>query len=418
MPAEPGVLVVHRMLMPRRLRRLAVLALSVAALAVAYAASTGDRHPDTRAEKDAPRADAPRKRDAPKAPRKADAPRSRDADPRKGEPSRKAEPGLVLGEFRVGRVIDGDTVRVDGLDASLRLLGVDAEETFKLKADRRAAETDWNAYVREKRGSRRRPVKFGSPMGEAAKAWGQRWFEGVTRVRIERDHPAEVLDRFDRYLAYVLAEKDGRWLNYNVELVRAGMSPYFPKYGNSRRFHEEFVEAQAEAKAQRRGIWQPGATAYPDYAEREAWWTARGDFVAAFRREADDKPDYIDITQADALTRLEQRAGKEVHVLGTLDDVARSSRGGSRNPHAKMEHDRRRWLSLVFADLDVFKASGVAAWEGEFVVVIGRPAIREASRGGDKQVQIMIDRASQIRRSKVPGLSPPPDTPDTPDSGR
>lgn len=395
----------------RRLRRrLAVLALSLAALAVAFAASTGDRPYN-----DAPSADAPRKGDAPRGQRKGDAPRSpRDADaPRKSEPPRKAEPGLVLGEFSVGRVIDGDTVRVGGLDASLRLLGVDAEETFKYKADRRAAETDWTAYVREKRGSRRRPVKFGSPMGEAAKAWGQRWFEGVTRVRVERDHPAEVLDRFDRYLAYVLAEKDGRWLNYNVELVRAGMSPYFPKYGNSRRFHQEFALAQAEAKAQRRGIWQPGATAYPDYAEREAWWTARGDFVAAFRQEADGKPDHIDITQADALTRLEARVGKEVHVLGTIDDVARRSRGGSRSPHAKMEHDRRRSLSLVFADLDVFEASGIAAWEGEFVIVSGVPALREAPRGGEKQLRITIDRATQIRRSKVPGLTPPPDTPDS-----
>ena len=41
--------------------------------------------------------------------------------------------------------------------------------------------------------------------------------------------------------------------------------------------------------------WPAGATAYPDYAEREAWWTARGDFVAAFRRDGDGKPGYITV---------------------------------------------------------------------------------------------------------------------------
>ena len=42
--------------------------------------------------------------------------------------------------------------------------------------------------------------------------------------------------------------KGGTWVNYNVEAVRAGMGPYFPKYGQSRRFHPEFVAAQEEAR--------------------------------------------------------------------------------------------------------------------------------------------------------------------------
>ncbi len=240
-------------------------------------------------------------------------------------------------------------------------------------------------------------------MGDAARTWGSRWFTGDRRVRIERDHPAEVRDRFDRYLAYVMAEKDGRWINYNVELVRAGMSPYFPKYGNSRRFHREFVEAEAEAKAAKRGIWEPGAKAYPDYAEREAWWTARGDFVAAFRREGEGKPGYIDITHEDALAQLEARAGQEVHVLGTIDDVSRGTRGPGR---LRMAHDQHRSISAVFAEPDVLARSGAAAWRGEFVVVTGVPRLRGSKKGGEDRIEIAVERASQLG-SAVPGLPAP-----------
>ena len=49
-------------------------------------------------------------------------------------------------------------------------------------------------------------------------------------------------------MAYAFAEKNGVWVNYNIEAVRAGMTPYFSKYGFSRRFHKEFLAAEEEAK--------------------------------------------------------------------------------------------------------------------------------------------------------------------------
>jgi len=318
---------------------------------------------------------------------------------------RKLEaPGLLLGEFRLSKVVDGDTIRVDGLDASLRLLGVDAEETFKSEGDRRAVEASWERYLKTKRGDSKRPIKAASPMGEVAKEWAKTWFAGVTRVRLERDHAAEIRDRYERYLSYVFAEKDGVWRNYNVEMVRAGMSPYFPKYGNSRRFHQEFLEAQAEAKAARRGIWQPGAMAYPDYPEREAWWSARGNFLEAFRKEAEGKPSYIDITHVDAAVRLEEHVGKEVHVLGAIDNVHRSGRGPAR---AMLSRGRSSDFPLIFFDPDVLAMSGVDAWRGEFIVVTGVPTFYENKRSHKKQLQIVVDRASQIRLCPVPGLAPP-----------
>ncbi len=312
-------------------------------------------------------------------------------------------PGILIGEFVVTKVVDGDTIRVDGLDSSLRLLGMDTEETFKSESNRRAVEESWPAYLEEKR-SKTRPGRLETPMGEIAKKWAKEFFGTAARVRLERDHPAEIRDRFNRYLAYALVEKNGKWLNFNVESVRAGMSPYFTKYGFSRRYHEDFVKAEAEAKAAKRGIWGDFPMKYPDYPERHAWWWPRGEFVAKFRSEGEGKANYIDITHWDAMQRLEENVGKEVHVLGTVGDV----RIGERGP-ARVTLSRRMFndFPLVFFDRDVLGTSGIANWRGEYVWVVGVPTIYENKHTKKKQVQIQIDRASQIRLSAVPGLTPP-----------
>lgn len=317
-------------------------------------------------------------------------------------------PGLVIGEFKITKITDGDTVRVDGLDSSLRLLGIDAEETFKSEGDRRAFENGWQQYMASKRGDRPRPAKYPTPLGEDAKHWADKFFEGANKVRLERDHPAEVRDMYKRYLTYVFAHKNGTWVNYNVECVRAGMSPYFPKYGQSRRFHDEFVKAQDEARAAKRGIWAPGVMSYPDYDERLAWWNARGEFVAAFRKEGEGKANYIDITHWDATKKLEELVGKEVHVLGIVADVRIGERGPTR---VTLSRQQFSGFPLVFFDPDVFTQTGIASWKSEYVVVTGTPTIYENRHNKKKQVQIVIDRASQIRLSQVPGLQIPSSSP-------
>jgi len=313
-------------------------------------------------------------------------------------------PGTTIGEFQVTRIVDGDTIHVDGLDSSLRLLGIDTEETFKSEGDRRAFEAGWPQYAKDKRGAAPRPVKFATPLGEDAKHWAVEFFDGVDKVRLERDHPSEIRDRYNRYLAYVFVERNGAWVNYNVECVRAGMAPYFPKYGRSRRFHQEFLDAEADAKAHQRGIWAPGVMAYPDYPEREAWWTARGDFVDQFRKEAETKPNHVDISHWDALTVLEQQVGKEVVVLGTVDELYIGEKGPTR---VMLSHGRGSDFPLIFFDKDAYGASGIGGWKGEFVIATGVPSIYENKHNHRKQVQIVIDRAAQIRLSPVPGLSAP-----------
>lgn len=314
------------------------------------------------------------------------------------------KPGVEVGEFRLTRVVDGDTVWVDGLDSSLRLLGIDAEETFKNEADRRAVETDWEGYLKAKRGTSKRPVKLATPLGEEAKHWGKAFFEGIDKVRIERDHPAEIRDAYGRYLAYVVANKGGKWICYNVELVRAGLSPYFPKYGNSRRYHDDFVKAQEEAKAKQIGIWAPGGKHAPDYAEREAWWTARGAFVDEFRKEAEGKPNYIDISHWDSLKTIEDYVGKEVKILGVVAEVSINTRGPAR---VELARSRTAGFPLIFFDRDVLGTSGLNEWRGEYVVVTGIPSIYTNKKTGKKQLQIQIDRTSQIKLSPVPGLIAP-----------
>lgn len=317
-------------------------------------------------------------------------------------------PGLVIGEFKVTKITDGDTIRVDGLDSSLRLLGMDAEETFKSEDDRRLFEAGWQAYMKTKHGDKPRPAKYATQLGEDALKWAKKFFEGHDKVRLERDHPAEVRDMYQRFLVYVLVQKNGTWVNYNVEAVRAGMSPYFPKYGNSRRYHTEFVEAQDEARAAKRGIWAEGVMSYPDYDERLAWWNARGNFVESFRKEAEGKPNYIDITHWDATKKLEELVGKEVNVLGTIADVRIGERGPTR---VTLSRQQFAGFPLVFFDRDVVTQSGVAIWKGEYVWVTGVPTIYENRHNKKKQVQIVIDRASQIRLSPVPGLQIPTSSP-------
>ncbi len=317
-------------------------------------------------------------------------------------------PGLVIGEFRVTKITDGDTIRVDGLDSSLRLLGLDTEETFKSENDRRMFEAGWQQYMTAKRGDKPRPVKYATPLGEDAKHYAENFFAGADKVRLERDHPAEIRDAYQRYLAYVFVNKNGTWLNYNVEAVRAGMGPYFPKYGQSRRFHKDFVAAQDEARKAKRGIWADGVMSYPDYDERLAWWNARGEFVTQFRQEGEGKPNYIDISHWDATKRLEELVGKEVNVLGLVGDVRIGEKGPTR---VTLSRQMGSNFPLIFFDRDVFVQSGIGAWTGEYVWITGVPTIYENRYNKRKVVQIVIDRASQVRLSQVPGLQAPTSTP-------
>lgn len=320
--------------------------------------------------------------------------------------------GLVIGEFAIdgpSGVLDGDTIRVKGLQQSLRLVCIDTEEIFHHESERKVfASMTFPEYVKSLRGNSPRPVKMSTPVGEAAKEWAQAFFEGVTTVRLERDHPGEIRDYYGRYLAYVFVQKNGKWVNYNLEAVRAGFAPYFTKYGQSRRFHQQFVDAQNQARAAKLHIWSddPKEEHYPDYDERLAWWDPRGAAVAEFEKEAEKDPNKIVLSRWDALYALEKLEGKTVTVLGAVADVKMGDKGPS---VAKLSRSRGSDFAIVFFDKDVFLSSGIAKAKGEFVQVTGTVSKYLDKRRGYEQLQMKVSLPSQVKvPESVKKLSAPP----------
>lgn len=343
------------------------------------------------------------------------------------------DPGLLIGEFLLQNkgVVDGDTIKVEGLDASMRLLGLDCEETFKNEKALRAYEVGFDEYLKNEQAKTEHPVKIPTPLGMEAKHFAEDFFANVHRVRLERDDPKDIRDRYNRYLAYVFAQKDGKWVNYNVECIRAGMSPYFTKYGYSTRFHDEMVEAQEEARAAKRGIWDPTKEHYRDYPLRLAWWDLRAEFVADFQRDAAKRKNYVTLTHWDSLEQLEHFEGDEIVMLGNVGDV-RLGRAGA---PTRVMLARRMFddFTLVFFDDRVLEASKIEQAKGEFVRVRGTVTKyqfrKKGRRVAEEQLQIVVKDPRQIefvdtwalaksRTPLAPGLDDPtipePDAPTIP----
>jgi len=306
--------------------------------------------------------------------------------------------GLLIGEYRLARnpVVDGDTIRVEGIDTSIRLLSLDTEERFHGRAERAAAAKDFEGYLKRKRGGSKRPQKAGTPMGEEAREFARAFFADAKSVRLERDDPKEIRGHFGRPLAYALVEKRGRWTSYNVECVRAGMSPYFTKYGYSHRFHNQLSHAEAEAREAKRGIWNPDAQGYGDYDERKAWWNARADFIRAFEHEASRRNGLILLSHWDARAQLEASLGETVTVLSTVEEIKRFK--GLVRVALAMEPDRP--FPIVFFDREVFDRSKVAAYAGEPIRVRGR--VERYTKGSYTTLQIVVDDPAQITTPSLP----------------
>lgn len=238
----------------------------------------------------------------------------------------QTDPALVVGEYKIEKVIDGDTFRFEGLDSSTRLLAIDTEESFKdrdalLKTNEIAR--NWEQYYATLRGDSKFPVKTDSPMGYAATLWAEEFFKNVDKVRLERDNITRDRDMFGRYLVYVIAlMKDGTEINYNLECVRLGYSPYFDKYGRSERFHDEFVAAQNYARENKLGVWDHVTNkAYPDYDERIAWWNKRAQQIEDFKEFHSDNPYYFNLLEAQEYERLKDYVGETVTVFGSISEI-------------------------------------------------------------------------------------------------
>jgi endonuclease YncB( thermonuclease family) len=239
--------------------------------------------------------------------------------------SEQTDSALIIGNFRISKVTDGDTFRFENLDRPTRLLAIDTEETFKTAdAEQKINEIaeNWEQYYKSERGDNKKPVKADSPFGYEAWKWAEEFSKNVDYVRLEKEADDRSVDIFGRYLVYMIAVmKDGSEINYNIECVRLGYSPYFNKYGNSTRFHAEFIEAQNFAKENKLGIWDPAKKHYPDYEERIQWWDERAKQLNDFDLKYSDDEVYFNLASDIDYADLKNFIGKEIIVFGSIGNV-------------------------------------------------------------------------------------------------
>ena len=185
-------------------------------------------------------------------------------------------PGTRIEQVKLTKVVDGDTIKaeVEGKVESLRLTCLDTEESLA--------------------GSNK-PV---TNAGKLASQWAKDFFgvdaKGIpsreTKIDIEFDtnDPVAVClnmhrDNYGRLLCY--AHKGQA--NFAVMAVEEGWSPYFVKYGRSRLYHAELLQAEAVAQSQRLVIWNPATNAEGgrrDYDTLIPWWYLRDSVVEDYRR--------------------------------------------------------------------------------------------------------------------------------------
>ena len=129
-------------------------------------------------------------------------------------------------EYAVGNVVDGDTIKLtNGMD--VRYIGIDTPETMK----------------RTGSGWMFQPESY----GVAAKDFNRSLVSGRT-VKLEFDRDRK--DKYNRLLAYVYV--DGRMAN--LELVRQGYATVYTFPPNTK-YLKELLEAQEEARRDKRGLW-------------------------------------------------------------------------------------------------------------------------------------------------------------------
>jgi micrococcal nuclease len=237
---------------------------------------------------------------------------------------------LVIGTYKISKVTDGDTFRFAGLDRSTRLLGIDTEETFKdKKAELKSQDLaqNWPAEyneIKEKKGNNF-PAKTDTPFGFETWKWTESFVKDFDEVRLEKDDSLRSIDAYGRYLVYVILIKDGREVNYNIECVKLGYSPYFNKYGNCKRFDREFREAQEYAQKNKLGIWNKNTLGYPDYPQRIEWWEKRANQIKNFEDKYESDKSYFNLMNDGEYNRLSNYLDKEIVVFGNISDVKESS---------------------------------------------------------------------------------------------
>jgi micrococcal nuclease len=138
------------------------------------------------------------------------------------------------------KVRDGDTVEVRYHDLALavRLKNIDTAESVHPDAKRNTA------------------------LGEETSKWAKNYLAGA-RVRVEfprKDWHIDE-DHYGRALGFLWLDRDPVGPGpedelYNETVIRQGYSRYVTTYGTGGPYHQRFIDAEAEAKAAKRGVWR------------------------------------------------------------------------------------------------------------------------------------------------------------------
>jgi len=129
---------------------------------------------------------------------------------------------LIRGDLvKVTRVVDGDTIEIEGGE-KVRYIGIDTPETVD-------------------------PRKTVQCFGVEASAKNKELIEGK-EVRLEKDITDR--DKYNRLLRYVWADDT----LINLELVKQGFA-YSYSYPPDIKYQDQFVKAQGEAREAKRGLW-------------------------------------------------------------------------------------------------------------------------------------------------------------------
>ena len=179
--------------------------------------------------------------------------------------------GSIINNALITDVADGDTIRVriGQEEEKVRIGSVDTEESNP--------------------GGSKPVTRVGVKTAEMAKNFFTMESGMYTTVDLEFDTDESIdvcfdrhRDNYGRLICYVHRGDD----HYNLKLIREGWSPYFMKYGRSRQYHAAFTDAEAEAQAMGRCIWDPAANKggpSRDYSTLLPWWSWRSHIIEGYR---------------------------------------------------------------------------------------------------------------------------------------
>jgi micrococcal nuclease len=134
------------------------------------------------------------------------------------------------GQYKVIRVVDGDTIviRYGAKHEKVRLLCVNTPES--VHPDK----------------------KQNIPMGKVAARYMRKKLIDEYGQSVDLEFELDrIRGNHGRLLAYVFV--NGK--NLNVDLVRQGLSPYYTKYGKSKKYDAEFRAAERKARKEKLNIW-------------------------------------------------------------------------------------------------------------------------------------------------------------------